>query len=272
VSEFGRKAAVDNSPVSSRRSRNGPLTILLIALLIILAIPALITLSLSFSLWNASQSITASVHKSLGRATLRNGVVSYENNAALTRMEERLIEMAAPAHVAPIHARQIHILALENHSSEPTTPDFTSVQTVTIDISRIGNWATVIIPEAPSHFEIIGAKTTDRAKIAVEGDLPFTLSGAHNGLLSGFRIRAFGAISPTSIRDLRRSNEKKYRRRFCRSVGRWMRHYDLQPLDVLVWQLLGAREITVWQRQVTSKNKKISFGGYASSVCRKILR
>jgi len=268
---MGDDAASDRSYVVNRspRSRCSPVLILLIA---ILAVPALITLFFSVTLWHAGSTITASVHKSLGRMNLKNGVVSYENTAALTRMEERLIDVAAPAHIAPIHARQLHVLAIENDNSDPVSPDLSSVQSVSIDISRLGKWAALIIPEAQSHFEIIGAKPSDRAKIAVEGDLPFTLGGAHKGLLSGFRIRAFGAYAPTSIRDLRRSNEKKYRRRFCRSVGRWMRHYDLQPLDILVWQLLGAKEVTIWQRQVTSKNKKINFVGYASSVCRKILR
>lgn len=237
-------------------------TLIVIIVLALLALPAIATIQVMWTMWSVNSSIS-SVHSRIGRSLLSNGIETGKDRTALRQLEKKLKAMAAPAHDAPLHTRRLHVIAIENAPDA----DLTNQRAVEIDITKAGQWSALMMVEAPTHFDIIGSTDKQRAKIAVEGRLPFSFAASHDGILGGFRIRAFGARSTTGIRDLQRADQRKYRRRFCRALRRWLQHYDLQARDVVVWQLVGAKKIRIWQGQVLPDNQKINRVGNGKRIC-----
>lgn len=268
MTSFGKRGAAEESVTSACssqvKSKLAPLVVLVVVALLVLI--SVTVIQFSVSLHQTGQKVSKSIYSQLERTMQRNDIAASDNEAALYEIEKSLREQAAAAYEAPLHARGLHVIAIENASPQEGAPS--AIQTVQIDMSRVGHWAALVIVEAPTHFEINGVQPEQRAKIAVEGDLPFTLASPHKGILAGFRIKAFNASLTTNVRDLRRGNQAKYYERFCGALGRWIRHYDLKFADARVWQLAGAKQIEIWQQQVMSTNKKVRFVGNGASVCR----
>jgi hypothetical protein len=120
-----------------------------------------------------------------------------------------------------------------------------------LDVSEATWRAAVVVADVPIDWTIATRGPGQKGFVGFEGTAPFEVSGAFEGLLSGFRIAAFGAedvMRPADYADTPGAD----RRRICKAVGLWVARVGVPLGDVDLTVFDDAARLTVADRRVTS--------------------
>jgi hypothetical protein len=114
----------------------------------------------------------------------------------------------------------------------------------------------------------INFKREHRAKIAIEGAAVFDIENAPHGLLAGFRIGAFGADRATEPHDLSSTDNSANIDRFCTSMRRWVRHFNVDPDDIRIWRFTDPDQIALQGKNLAGTGGSTGRLSHISDYCR----
>jgi hypothetical protein len=252
---YNARNSRDASPVDGGTSLafgNGVLWFLAVVFLAAASIGAIINIAGTTIIFGAVQS---SLSKSLDRlsvAASANGVQSRDARDALFAVRSELETRAAKHYEAPLQTTRLHIIALDRRGTDghdvlsgKSGPEIFKTE---FKMDEIEDAAVVFIVDEPTVFVAKSTQPQDRAKIAFESGSPIELTDAPDGFLAGFRISAFSRFTTTSVRDMRRLADHRFRQRFCNSLRHWVRYFDVEPRETVIWQATETAKLEVRRR------------------------
>ena len=107
---------------------------------------------------------------------------------------------------------------------------------VGVDVSGFGSSAAVLVSNGSMLVDITGVERGQRGKIAVESPLPVDMTGLEHGLLAGLKVPRKEAVVIDTI-----YGDRGELSRFCLNAKDWMRHFGVEPPDVVAWHVHGAK-------------------------------
>lgn len=138
-------------------------------------------------------------------------------------------------------------------------------QPIEIDLGKASTGAVLIIADGSAQWSLVNVQSTQRAKIAFEGNAVFDLVNAPDGLLAGFRIGSFGAKDTTDPYDIDGSGDQ--RARLCASLALWAKHFNVNLGDVQTWRFTDPDRIALKGSQLSSTGGSGSEPSYVTGRC-----
>ncbi len=159
----------------------------------------------------------------------------------------KLLDLSAENHAAT-SADKLHIVLLKSFSASSeassANPLAKSVRKLRLDLSQTGDTALLIVTDHPLIVELIESKAQISAKLALESPYVIDLQQMPTGVLAGFHIDAFGAISSTTPQTLRSRNKNpKLKRSYCNFIGRWSSFFQVPSSNFQIWEASAPNEL-----------------------------
>lgn len=141
-------------------------------------------------------------------------------------------------------------------------------QPIEVDVGQAGEGAVLLLANRPVRWSAADVQPGQRAKIAIEGSAVFDVAEMPKGLLAGFRIGAFGAFDPADANDAAPRSSLKRRKRFCRSVVTWARHFQVEAGDIRLWRMTDPDRITLMGDRLSQSGGTQSKPEFLTDFCR----
>lgn len=226
----------DNDMAGLIAERLLKLAIALVLLSIVLA-PVLVG-----ALHFASPLITDSFARLFLAEQYRNGgdggIAGGPDFAAVDALEDKLTKLTAFRGEAKGAASSLQIVAVRFEGANEAD----GFAPLNLDLSAARDTATIIIANRPARIKLTGEIPARRAILGLEGLAPFDIENAPKGLLSGFRVAAFGAgrvALPDQIIDGADATA------FCDGVKRWRTYYDVPQAAVRLEVVRNPKSVIV---------------------------
>lgn len=217
------------------------------ALLIILLGPIL-AISLHFAGPRLTDFVSRHILHALYKSGDSNGITSGPEFYALEGLEEKLTGLSAFRGEAKGAAKSLQILLVRYDRPVQAEGKTGALTPLTLDLAGAKETATILIIDRPLLIAFDGKPPVRRAMLGVEGVAPFDLKGAPQGVLSGFRIAAFGAsrvARPDQFVD--RSDAHI----FCSAIKNWRSFYGLPQGAVRIAVAANPSSVTVDDARVS---------------------
>lgn len=177
--------------------------------LMVLILGPVLALAMHLAAPRLADFVSRNILHALYRSSDYSGITSGPDYYSLQELEDKLSSFAAYRGEAKGAARTLQVLLVTFGSAQPAAKPASALTPVKLDTSEARETALLIIADRPLLIDFDGKAPARRAMLGVEGVAPFDLRNAPKGVLSGFKIAAFGAHSvarpdqATSARDAR---------------------------------------------------------------------
>lgn len=209
-----------DSPSSAERILK--LSIALVVLVFLLA-PMMILL-LRVGVPSASNDIYTRI---FGKPGDPGDIATGSGSGNVDKLEAGLLDLTAYTGEAKGSASALHIVALR--FKEANSSDQRGFYSVDLDLVAAEGTAVVAFAYQPIRWRVMTIEGAHRARFGVESVVPFQVVDAKPGLLSGYRVAAFGAGPVAHPLQYIEGHEAE---RFCMSIKRWREFYGLKPSQV----------------------------------------
>jgi hypothetical protein len=174
-----------------------------------------------------------------------HGITAGPDIYALEDLEAKLMRFTAYRGEAKGAAQALQIV-LVRHTRSQTQAAFNPLK---LNLAGAKDTATVLITDRPVLIELDHGAPARRAMLGVEGVAPFDLKAAPPGILSGFRIGAFGANRVARPEQLVDGHDAPV---FCGAIKNWRTFYGLGQGSVQVTVATNPTAVTVTDQGVSS--------------------
>jgi len=217
----------------------------------------------SWGLFNLGMTVNEMSHA--GSDGDQNGMTTGDDPAELEAALNRLKSLAAYRGESVQHPPYLHIAFLdydqEDHNVGPELPGrVNGYRKIEVDLEFLKKSTVVFMSEIPILYEFKNGNAKQRARVGFEGVGAVDVRKAHQGLISGVRIEAFGAERVARTKDLdavydsdpNRGYKSAGHRRACASIRAWAKAYGAKWEDIHLWKITNPVEISLYQHKVAS--------------------
>ena len=237
---MGRNAMSSSDTSGAVAERLLKLAIALVLLVLILGPVLAIALHL------AGPRLTDYVSRTLLGAMYKSGdsdgITAGPEFYALEDLEDKLTGLSAYRGEAKGAAKALQVLLVQHDRPVPAGVRLPAFSPLRLDLSGAKETATVIIADRPLRLEFDANAPMRRAMLGVEGVAPFDLANAPQGVLSGFRIAAFGASLVARPEQLVEARDARV---FCGAIKNWRTYYGLPQGAVRVAVATNPTAVTI---------------------------
>jgi hypothetical protein len=192
--------------------------------LMVLILGPVLALSMHLAAPQLTDYVSRNILHSLYKSSNHGGITSGPDYYALEELEDKVSSFAAYRGEAKNAARTLQVLLVTFEGPQAAAASASALLPIKLDMSGARETAVVIVADRPLLIEFDGKAPTRRAMLGVEGIAPFDLRNAPKGVLSGFKIAAFGAhrvARPDQV------SSAKDARIFCGAIKNWRTFYGL---------------------------------------------
>lgn len=222
-----------------------------LTLIVLIAGPVL-ALAMHLAAPRLTDYVSRNILHSLYKTSNHGGITSGPDYYELEGLEDKLSSFAAYRGEARGAARALQVLLITFDGPQSSSGPTKALTPVKLDMADARESAALIIADRPLLIDFAGKAPARRAMLGVEGVAPFDLRNAPKGVLSGFKVAAFGASRVARPEQI---SSDKDARIFCASIRNWLAFYGLASSAVRLDAAVNATSIRVTDTGVTHDGK-----------------
>ncbi len=235
-----------------------------LTLMVLIAGPVL-ALAMHLAAPRLTDYVSRNILHSLYKTSNHGGITSGPDYYELEGLEDKLSSFAAYRGEAKGAARALQVLLITFDGPQSGPGPANALTPVKLDMADARESAALIIADRPLLIDFAGKAPTRRAMLGVEGVAPFDLRNAPKGVLSGFKIAAFGAARVARPDQV---NDAKDARIFCAAIRNWLTFYGLAPGAVRLDTAVNATSIRITDAGVAHDGKAQTDAPDFAAFCR----
>ena len=220
--------------------------------LMVLILGPVLALSMHLVAPRLADYVSRNILHSLYKSSDHGGITSGPDTYALEELEDKVSSFAAYRGEAKGAARTLQVLLVTFESPQAAATSASVLTPIKLDMTDARETAVVVVADRPLLIEFGGKAPARRAVLGVEGIAPFDLKNAPKGVLSGFKIAAFGAHGVARPDQVTSAKDARI---FCGAIKNWRTFYGLSPGAVRMDAVAGATSFKVTDAGVTHDGK-----------------
>lgn len=197
-----------------------------------------------------------------------NGIEVNPDSRSLTYQFNKLYKLTARSGPVGQNIDVLHIVVVETDGSSENSSKFKNgYRVAALDLAELRDGALLLVADVPYLWEITNSKPHYIARLGFEGQAPFDVMNAPDGLIGGIRIGSFGARRTTTPTDFSKRSCLSHRIKFCRAVNAWRKHFTKNSTNVRIWHFVNPTKITPNSNFLSAVASHESRYRFASELC-----
>lgn len=201
------------------RLLKGTIALILIGMI---GLPMLLTFVMQMTNLSMMSDVNSKWEKARTDSKRGNGILTGATVGNLEALEKKLERITAYAGKAKNSMTFLQVLVIDFDDAGDSENADSQFRPIDLDLTGTDDTAVIAIASRPLLWRVATSDAARSVRLGVEGAVPFDIADAPKGLLSGFRIGAFGIHGVAQPEHFSR---KQHWDRLCESLERWIAFY-----------------------------------------------
>lgn len=187
----------------------------------------------------------ASFYSNFGKSNFdsrqRRSIASGLSYAQAEEFKSKLRSITAYQGEVDRAAKVLDVIVVEFDSSSGKDAASDGFQNIELDMTSSEDTGVVIVSRSPIRWKILPHQKQRRGLVGLESIGPVDIESAPEGILSGYRVKAFGSAQVTAPEHYIEQNEPHY---FCKAINTWQGLYGVTDANVSLQVAVNPTRIT----------------------------